>query len=321
MNTTVADPEWVSEDELHRSLERLKREPIDPRKGLFGPGSMYWEVNKNAIVYFLGALQSVQYQLAHPWVAVGVFEHSKIMSNPRLRARLTYTFLWSLIYGDLDTVRRMSATLYKMHSRVHGTIGVGTGGHAAGTTYGANEVSALLWVHVTAFYCRVKVYERLIRPLTEAEKDRLVNEAKLYAYCFGIPEAVQPDTWRDAEDYVTAMQRSNVLAPTEAGLRISRFLRDSIPWPLRSTVWAFLCLMLPERTRAVLELPNATPANELRSRFAERMFRLAIRILPTRIALVPAYHEATQRLAGKEGPDWFTALVNRILLGRPRLVS
>ncbi len=315
------EPDFVDDVALRAGLERLAREPIDPRVGLFGPGSMFWEVNKHAIVYFAGAVQSVQMQLAHPWVAVGVFEHSKIMTDPRKRAQLTYTFLWSIIYGDLATVRRMSAALYKMHARVHGTIGAAAGRHAAGSAYRANAVSALLWVHVTAFYCRVKLYEKLVRALDEAEKDRFCAEAKRYAYCFGIPEDAHPSTWREVEAYVAAMQASSTLAPTEAGLRISRFLRDSIPRPARSFVWAFLCTSLPERTRAILELPEPTPANTRRSRLVTAVLRVASRVLPRKLAFVPAYHEAMARLAGNEGPGWLTAALNRAILGRSRLVS
>ena len=233
MERLAGDPVWVTEAELREGLERLRQQPIDRREGLFGPGSMFWEVNKHAIVYFLGAAQAVQMQLAHPWIATAVYEHSKIMSDPRQRARLTYIYLWSLIYGDLDMVTQKSTALFRVHGRVKGSLSANAGRHVAGSVYGANEVNALLWVHVTAFYTRVKLYDALIRPLRDDEKDRFCREAKQYAYCFGIPEAVHPDSWQEVESYVAAMQRSDALAPTEAGLRISRFLRDSIPRPLR----------------------------------------------------------------------------------------
>lgn len=321
MTEQEAEPSWVTEDDIRSSLARLELEPLDPAAGLFGPQSVFWEVNKHAIVYFLGAVQSVQMQLAHPWVAVGVFEHSKIMSDPRMRARLTYTYLWSLIYGDLATVRNMAAALYRMHARVHGRIGRDAGRYGADSPYGANEVSALLWVHVTAFYCRVRIYERLVRPLSKEEKDRFCREAKLYAYCFGIPDEAQPSSWDEVERYVAEMQASDRLARTEPGLRISRFLRDSIPWPLRAPLWCFLCLMLPSRTRAVLDLPEPTPENLRRDERMRAVLGFLVRVLPGRIAYVPAYHEAMRRLAGREGPGLFGALVYRILLGRVRLVS
>ncbi|MBC7171931.1 MAG: DUF2236 domain-containing protein [Polyangiaceae bacterium] len=321
MNAIDSEATWVSESDVRRGLERLKREPLDPREGLFGPRSMFWEVNKHAIVYFAGAVQSVQMQLAHPWVATAVYEHSKIMSAPRKRAQLTYIYLWSLIYGDLDTVSKKSLSLYKIHTHVHGTLGEGSSSHPAGKTYSANEVNALLWVHVTAFYCRVKLYEALIRPLSESEKDRFCSEAKLYAYCFGIPEEAHPSTWKEVDEYVAAMQASKVLAPSDAGLRISRFMRDSIPRPFRSAVWAFLCLSLPADTRKILQLPEPSAGNRRRRGVMTSLLRLAIRLLPARLGLVPAYHEATRRLAGESGADWLTSSLYRLFLGVPKLVN
>src|SRR5690606_9312825 len=57
---------WVSEADVRQGLEKIRQKPIDPQRGLFGPGSMYWEVNKHTVVYFLGAVQAVQMQLVHP---------------------------------------------------------------------------------------------------------------------------------------------------------------------------------------------------------------------------------------------------------------
>lgn len=314
-------PEWLDEDDVRRALAGLRELPGDGRAGLFGPDSMFWEVNKHAVVYFTGAVHAVQMQLAHPWIAVAVREHSGIMSDPRQRARLTYRFLWSIIYGDMDLVAQRSLGLHKLHSRVSGRIPESAGAHAAGSAYAANEAHAMLWVHVTAFYTRVRLYEQVIRPLTAAEKDRFCAEAVRYALCFGIPAALHPATWADVETYVGEMQRSDVLATTRAGLEISRFLRDSIPRPLRTPFWALTSLAVPARTRALLELPPDTAATRRQAARMRRLLWLADRMLPRQLAWVPAHAEAQRRLAGKEGPGWLTARLNTLLLGVPRLVS
>lgn len=317
----AATPEPVDEAGLRRALEQLKQAPLKPREGLFGPDSMYWEINRHAIVYFLGAVQSVQMQLIHPWIGTAVFEHSKIMSDPRRRAQLTYSFLWSYIYGDLDLVTKRALGLFKVHSRVTGMIGAQAGRHAAGEHYAANEVHAMLWVHVTAFVGRVRLYEILVRPLSAAEKDRFVQEAKLYAYCFGIPASVHPENWQQVEDYVAAMMASDTLAANEPGMKIRRFLEKSIPRPLRAPLWNFMCQTLPERTRELLELPPATPENLASARRTGAVLGFIQRWLPAKLAYVPAYHEAMARIAGKGGPDRITALMNRAIIGQPRLVS
>lgn len=321
LESVRAAPVAVDEATLRRSLEQLKHAPIDPKTGLFGPDSMFWEVNRHTLVYFLGAVQSVQMQLCHPWIAVAVYEHSKIMSHPRQRQRLTYIYLWSLIYGDLDMVTKKAQALYKVHSRVEGNIPDAAGRHGAGSHYSANEVNALLWVHVTAFYCRVKMYEQLVRPLSRSELDQFCREAKLYAFCFGIPDSTHPQTWQDVEDYVAAMTASDTLARTDAGMKIRLFLERSIPRRVRDSLWNFLCVPLPQRMQALLDQPQATPENRARAAKTARRLKMLQRWLPARLACVPAYQEAMRRLQGKREPDWLTARLNQLFIGVPKLVS
>lgn len=316
-----AAPVAVEKANIQVALQGLEQQVTDPNKGLFGPGSMFWEVNRHTLVYFLGAVQSVQMQLCHPWIAKAVFEHSKIMSDPRRRAQLTYIYLWSIIYGDMETVSKKAKALFNVHERVSGVIGEAVGRHQETDKYQANEYSALLWVHVTAFYCRLKLYEQLIQPLTPVQRDQFCQEATRYAQCFGIPEEAHPKTWQDVENYVEAMAASNTLARTEAGLKIRHFLEANIPAPLRGTLWNYLCAPLPERMQALLDQPMATPQNLMRSRRIGWMLKQFNRILPERIAFVPAYHEAMQRIDGKSEPDWLTAKLNSIFLGTSKLVS
>lgn len=313
--------EDVDEDALLSSLARVKRTTLDANEGLFGPSSLFWEVNRHTLVYFLGALQSVMMQVVHPWIATAVAEHSKIISDPRRRAQLTYTFLWSFIYGDLELVSRRAIGLYRMHGRVLGRLVEDAGRHRAGDAYAANEVHALLWVHVTAFVGRVRFYELLVRPLSPEEKDRFVREAMLYAFCFGIPESVHPQSWDDVEAYLARMVASEELGRTAAGIGLRRFLVGRVPRPFREALFDLIDETLPERVARSLDVP---PRTDRRRRRAERSARLLghlQRRLPAWLAYVPAYHEATRRIAGRRGASATTRCLNRLLLGVPTLVS
>lgn len=313
-------PKWTSEDDVKRSLEQLRQKPLNAKAGLFGPGSMYWEVNRHSVVYYPGAVPAVMMQLVHPWVAVAIGEHSKIMTNPRQRARMTYSFLWSIIFGDMDTVAKRSLGLYKMHSRVTGSIAERAGVHEAGSAYAANEKNAMLWVHVTAFYGRIKLYEQVIRPLTTQQKDQYCQEAKWYAACFGIPEQMHPDTWAAVEHYVADMQKTDTLAATEPGLRVANFLKDTIPAPAREMFWAWVSLTVPQRTRELLGMPMDVPQTQKRARRFLSIVRAANKVLPAKLAYVPAWHEAMARIEGRDKPDWLIKQINLKIIGVPKLV-
>lgn len=314
-------PEWISEEDMKHSLASLRGHDLAPRAGLFGPGSMYWEINKHSLVYFGGTVPAVLMQLAHPWIAVAVNEHSKFMSHPRQRARMTYSFLWAIVFGDLDMASRRAMALHRLHSRVSGTIGESTGRHQAADTYAANEQHAMLWVHLTAVYCRTQLFEKVVRPLSLEEKNRLCAENPRFGTCFGLPSDLYPQDWPALENYIAAMQTSSTLARTEAGLRLSLFLFSTIPLPLRRTFIAFNSMAVPERTRELLELPADDAPTRRRARRLIRMLRLAEMVLPDRLTLLPAYQEAMGRLAGREKPHWLTAQLNKLVIGTPQLVS
>ncbi len=314
-------PEWVDEEDMKRSLSALRDAGLTPEAGLFGPGSMYWEINKHTMVYFGGTVPAVLMQLAHPWIAVAVNEHSKIMSHPRQRARMTYSFLWSIVFGDLDVASRRAMGLHRLHSRVNGKIGEDAGRHQADDAYAANEQHAMLWVHLTAIYCRVNLFEELVRPLDRDEKDRLCRENPLFGACFGLPAAIYPPDWTTLEKYIADMQASHTLARTDAGLRLTRFLFSTIPLPLRRSFIAFNSMAVPARTRELLELPADNASTRRGARRLTWLLKLADRGLPDRLTLLPAYQEAMGRLAGREKPDWLTARLNRLVIGTPQLVS
>lgn len=319
-NNAADTPSFLSDEDIRPFLNGIEGLVKDPQVGLFGPDSLFWEVNRHTLVYFLGAIQSVQMQLCHPWIATAVFEHSKIMTDPRKRAQLTYTFLWSLIYGDLDMVQNKAKALFRVHSRVHGELAETAGEHPAGSHYEANEVNALLWVHITAIYCRANLYQVLVKPLSQQQLDQFCQEATRYAYCFGIPLALHPQSWQELEDYIDRVSHSAVLARTEAGITIRRFLEKTLPGSVRSSLWTFLCVSLPEPVQIMLDQPRATKANLRTTQMVGKLLRWTNKALPKKLAYVPAYHEALLRIAGNTRRDPILEKLNLKMIGRPNLV-
>ena len=75
-----------------------------PADGVFGPGSTIWQVDREALV-FLGAGRALLLQLAHPWVATAIAQHSKALSDPIGRFHRTFEIVFTLVFGSLDRRR------------------------------------------------------------------------------------------------------------------------------------------------------------------------------------------------------------------------
>ena len=98
---------------------------------------------------FIGAGRALLMQLAHPWVATAIADHSSALSDPIGRFHRTFEIVFTMVFGSLDQALETSRRLHQRHASIQGVIPEPTGSHTAGSGYFATEVSALMWVHAT----------------------------------------------------------------------------------------------------------------------------------------------------------------------------
>jgi len=65
----------VTATALEEQLELVRASSVSTAAGVFGPASMTWRMNREAIL-FLAAGRALLLQLAHPWIAAAVADHS-----------------------------------------------------------------------------------------------------------------------------------------------------------------------------------------------------------------------------------------------------
>src|SRR5437868_5175559 len=80
---------FVTDAALEEQLELVRANAVSPIAGVFGPESMTWRMNREAIL-FLAAGRALLLQLAHPWVAAAVADHSKALTDPVARFHRTF---------------------------------------------------------------------------------------------------------------------------------------------------------------------------------------------------------------------------------------
>ncbi len=98
----------VTAHDLERGLSALAASVADPQAGLFGPGSVMWRISRESSI-FLGSAPAIMLQLAHPWVAAAIVDHSPVLTDPIGRFHRTFATMYTLARGSSDSVLRSVA--------------------------------------------------------------------------------------------------------------------------------------------------------------------------------------------------------------------
>ncbi len=321
MNVQV-NVEPITEELFEKQLERLRRECKDPNAGVFGPGSMMWEINKFPLSGMQGSGRALLLQIAHPWITNAIDEHSKTREDPVGRGNRTFTHVGRMIYGSLDQAIDSARVVYRLHTQIRGKLLQGSSASPAGSDYMANEIAASVWVHATLWDTAAQMYEMFVRPLTPEEKERYYQETRRFAWLFGIPDEALPKDWTAFMAYNERMWNGPDLQVNANTKELAGFLFRPKQKYLRSAMkWITLvtAVTIPEKVGKGFGLRNDAVTRHKVERVA-RVLRFAHRYLPGRLLLNPTYVEARARLAGKRA-DWLTRRLQRAALGREELVG
>jgi uncharacterized protein (DUF2236 family) len=153
--------------------------------GLLPVGGMAWRVNREAAV-LAGGTCALLLQLAHPAVAAGVAEHSDFRAQPFGRLRRTLTASYALAFGADPGVDWAVRHLNAVHAGVRGVV------PETGNPYHALDPELLLWVHATLVDTAIRVYQRFVEPLTDAQADAVHRDMRPAAEALGIPSDLVP---------------------------------------------------------------------------------------------------------------------------------
>lgn len=305
----------VTRPEIARLIAQAEAHAASPERGLFGPESATWRIARESVV-FLGAGRAALLQLAHPYVAHAIAQHSETTRDPIGRFNRTFQALYGMIFGDLATATEMAWHVRGIHDRVHGPVDEDVGRYARGHRYHANDSGALLWVHATLVDTAVMAHEAGFGPMPAADKEAYYLELKRAAALFGIADDVLPPSFAAFQAYCARMFDSDELAVGRAAREIAGFLMAPASPAMRPAMRWFATMtagMLPPRIREGYGLPFGR-ADRMVYAASLRALRRTWPLIPTRLRFRPEYHEAMRRLAGQPGPDRLGRGIEQIVL-------
>ena len=311
----------VREADLERELALLCEAMADAPAGAFGPGSMVWRIDKEAAI-FLGAGRALLLQLAHPWIAAAIAQHSRTLTDPIGRFHRTFNSVFAMVFGTTGQALAAARRLHQRHAGINGILTEPAGCFAAGSRYEANDVAALCWVHATLVDSALIAYELVFPPLSAEERERYWTEARRFAAFFGIPQDALPQSWADFAAGNDRLLGSDLLSVGDEARKIARVVMSGVGTSLPIPSWyrALTARLLPARLRAELGLPYG----KIEHRKSERALAVLRRVYPWVPALlrhVGPYQEASARLAGGVRPGVATRLSNRLWIGQKSMAG
>lgn len=308
----------VRRDDLECLLASVERNVADPLAGIFGADSISWKINRESAL-FLGAGRAALLQLAHPWVAVALTQHSSLLSNPIARFHNTFRVVFTMNFGSAPQAFAAARSLHQLHTRIRGELPSPVAGYAEGSSYAANYIPALRWVYATLVESAVLAYESVLPPLTAAERDAYYAESRMLASLFGLPTAALPADWGAFTAYIAAMCASDELGVDAQSRSMAQSLLKGAGSWIHPPRWfrAMTAAWMPPRFQKEFELEFG-PAEQQALQSARGWLPRVYRRIPAPVRFVGPFHEACARIAHRN-PGPLTRAGNRFWIGESRL--
>jgi uncharacterized protein (DUF2236 family) len=269
-----------------------ERAHADRLLGFYGPDSMMWKINREAVLLGAGPA-ALLLQIAHPAVARGVADHSNFESDPFGRLRRTLITTMDLVFGDGATAEAAVRRLNSVHAGVRGA------------DYRALDPALLLWVQVTLIKTSVEAYSRWVGPLSVAQREQFWQEARAVGTRLGIPLTLSPADWNALEDYWARMLSDDgpIHATPIARTLTPYILRPPLPLlPVAVVDWLGMpgMALLPARLRDEFGIPWTSRDEKLAGVLA-RAVRVWTSVVPGPPRWMPQARAAYGRVSAAPG--------------------
>jgi len=219
-----------------------------PDYGIFGPGSLVWEVLLSpAGVYFHHIGQATAQDIYKP-VPAGARDWEPLSRQAR-QGTLTVFDMYERIargagmhlpmwLGDTPTAEHMAAWLHKIHGKVAGDIIDIAHPEIGG--YSASEPRDAMWAALTELHPLLRMYEafafrdgKLPHRLSPAQRDQFMAETAAYCRLHGAPEDEIPTTMAELdalyEKYSDLFTHSDTIhISPEDGKDIRKVMNESV---------------------------------------------------------------------------------------------
>ena len=224
-----------------------------------------------APVAILGGGRALLLEVAHPFVAAGVAEHSSYRTDPFGRLQRTLAAMQAITWGDVPKALAAARAVERAHERVHGVLPEAAGPFPAGTPYSGRDPEAVRWVWATLADTALVLYERFVEPLSPDAREAYFAEHGALARMLGVLPELVPEDATAFRRYFDGMVASEVLTVTSQARDIARtVVEPPVDAGTSRLARSITTGFLPDRLREAFGLPwDAVREGKLEALVAE----------------------------------------------------
>ena len=171
----------------------------------------------------IGALEPLTY--------TGTMMSTRSANRPFQRLARTAKIQETILLGTREEADKALAVVQRLHERVKGTLPEAAGVHPAGAAYSAFDPELMLWTLAVIADSGRAMYETMVRPLSEGEREDLWQDYVRFGELFGLPASEVPGSYREFSAWWEERLSSPDLQATAHGLEMAPLVAFEQPVP------------------------------------------------------------------------------------------
>jgi uncharacterized protein (DUF2236 family) len=196
----------------------------------------------------IGALEPLTY--------TGTMLSTRAANKPFKRLARTAKIQETVFLGTRAEADEVLAGVHALHETIKGELAEAAGVHPAGTAYSAFDPELMLWTLAVIADSGRAMYEAMVRPLSEEERERLWQDYVLFGELFRLPRSEMPATYPEFAAWFEGRLASPDLQATEHALEMAPLVafRQPVPAYARGNLAIqnhFIKGTLPSRVREI----------------------------------------------------------------------
>jgi uncharacterized protein (DUF2236 family) len=251
----------------------------------FPPGrSMARRVHGERSVGLLYGQRALLIGALEPLTYTGTMLSTRSGDRPFERLARTAKIQETIFLGTRAEADEALAKVHRLHETIEGTLPEAAGPHPTGTAYSAFDPELMLWTLAVIADSGQAMYETMVRPLDDAEREGLWQDYVRFGELFGLPRSEVPGSHREFAAWWEERLASPDLQATEHGLEMAPLVafRQPVPAPARGNIAVQNHIIkgtLPPRVREIFGI-GWTRAHEASFRALAGAHRRARRLFP-----------------------------------------